>query len=71
MAICPHKLDYCDTCARLKEKLLTNQTKLNRIKQTGSLPVEEIQSLESLILGVQQELEKHKQEATKSHSYYG
>ena len=70
MAICPHKLDYFDTCAKLKEKIRANQTKLNRIKQTGSPTAKEMHSSEYLIHTTQQELEEHKQKATKSHAYY-
>lgn len=70
VSICPHKLDYCDACARLKERMRASQTTLNRLKQTGSSTPEELQSLESQIQMTQQELEEHKQEAAKSHKYY-
>ena len=29
VSICPHKLDYCDTCAKLKEKIRATQTTIN------------------------------------------
>lgn len=70
VSICPHKLDYCDACARLKEMIRANQTKLNRLQQAGSSTPEELRSLESLIHSSQQELEEHKQEAAESHKYY-
>ena len=47
VAICPHKLDYCDTCAKFNEDIHANQTTLNRLKQTGSSSEEELKSLES------------------------
>ena len=40
-AIYPHKLDYCDTCAKQNELLRSKQTILNRIRQTGSAEEEQ------------------------------
>ena len=70
VAICPHKLDYCDSCARLKEKMRANRATLNRLQQSGSSSSEQLQSLEMQIEASRQELETHKQEAAKSHEYY-
>ena len=48
-SIYPHKLDYCDTCARKKELLRSKQTALNRIRQTGSTDGNQMNQIESEI----------------------
>ena len=70
VAICPHKLDYCDTCAKFNEDIHANQTTLNRLKQTGSSSEEELKSLESDIQELQSAREVHKQTAQNSHKYH-
>ena len=69
-SIYPHKLDYCDFCAKKKEKLRRNQTTLNRIRQTGSADGEEQKRIEAEITALTEELEKHREDAKKSHEYY-
>ena len=67
MAICPHKLDYCDTCAKYREDLRTEQTRLNRLKQTESFSEDEVRLLETSIDELNSALAEHKQTAQKSH----
>ena len=69
-SIYPHKLDYCDVCAKKKEELQRNQTTLNRIHQTGSADREEQRKIESEISALTVELERHCEDAKKSHDYY-
>ena len=70
VAICPHKLDYCDTCAKKNEEIHAKQTTINRLKQTGKASSEDIQSIEDEIKGVKTSLEEHKQTAARSHQYH-
>ena len=65
-----HKLDYCDFCAKKKENLRRNQTTLNRIRQTGSADSEEQKTIEAEIAALTEKLEKHCENAKKSHDYY-
>ena len=67
VAICPHKLDYCDTCAEFNEQIRAKQTTLNRILQTGSSSEEDVESLKEEIKSLQSALEEHKTIALRSH----
>ena len=49
MAICPHKQDYCDKCAKFNAKVHAKRTTLNWIRQSGSASVEDQQQLEKEI----------------------
>ena len=69
-SIYPHKLDYCDTCARKKELLRSKQTTLNRIRQTGSADGDQQSQIESEITQISSDLENHREKARKSHDYY-
>lgn len=69
-SVYPHKLDYCDTCASLNEKIRAQQTTLNRIRQFGSTEEEDQTSLETSNASLNKELEVHKDEAQRSHKYY-
>ena len=66
----PHKLDYCDTCARKKELLRSKQTVLNRIRQTGPADADQQSEIESEITKISLDLEIHHERAKKSHDYY-
>ena len=66
-AISTHKLDYCDTCAKVK---VQPQTTLNRIRQSGSASIAEQNDLETRISSLTTDLEIHKDEAHQSHQYY-
>ena len=66
----PHKLDYCDTCATLNEKIRAEQTTLNRIRQCGAAEEEDQTSIEGNIASLTKELETHKDKAQGSHKYY-
>ena len=66
-SIYPHELDYCYFCA--KEEL-RHETTLNCIHQTGSADGEEQKRIEAEITALTEELEKHHEEAKKSHEYY-
>ena len=64
VAICPHKLDYCDTCVHF------NKATLNRLQHTGSTDDEELKCLKDSVENLQSDLEAHKLIAQKSHKYY-
>ena len=69
-SVYPHKLDYCDTCARKKELLRSKQTVLNRIRQTGSADADQQSEIESEITKISSDLEIHHEQAKKSQDYY-
>ena len=69
-AICPHKLDYCDTCSKVNAQIKANQTTLNRIRQSGSASENEQKHLEDEIGRLTTELAVHKNHAQKSYKYY-
>ena len=46
-AICPHKLDYCDTCAGLKNQIQSSEMRLKRLLQSGSSSSTEIKEVET------------------------
>ena len=48
-SIYPHKVDYCDTCAKLSETIRASQTTLNRIRQVGSAEWEDQVAIETTI----------------------
>ena len=66
-ALCPHKLDYCDTCAGLKKEIQSCEMKLKRIVQSGSSSAENIGTVEDNKKGFQESLENHKKQAHDSH----
>ena len=70
MAICPHKQDYCDTCAQSNTDIHTQQTTLNRIRQSGSASVEDQLSIEAEIKCLEDSLEEHRTRARLSHEHY-
>ena len=45
-AICPHQEDYCDTCAEIKGSISSQQTTINRKKQSGGTLPDELKKLE-------------------------
>ena len=69
-ALYPHKSDYCDFCAEKNEEIRRQQTTLNRIRQSGNASEEEQQIIESDIAEVQDNLQKHKVEPTRSLENY-
>ena len=69
-AIYPHKLDYCDTCAKQKELLRSKQTILNRIRQTGSADEDQQKSIEDEMAQINEQVKVHRQQAQQSHDYY-
>ena len=68
--IYPHKLDYCDTCAKQKELLRSKQTILNRICQTGSADEDQQKSIEDEMAQINEQVKVHRQQAQQSHDYY-
>ena len=69
-AIYPHKLDYCDTCAKQNELLRSKQTILNRIRQTGSAEEEQQKTIEEEIAQINEQSKTHREQAQQSHDYY-
>ena len=69
-AICPHKQDYCDTCAKANETIRSKQTTLNRLIQAAASTPEELEELEGELSSCKDDLEKHRKEANKSHEYF-
>ena len=66
-AICPHKLDYCDTCAGLKTQIQSSEMRLKRLLQSGSSSSTEIKAVETEKEHLQLLLDTHKEEASDSH----
>ena len=70
VAICPHKQDYCDTCAKHNTDIHTQQTTLNQIRQSGSASVKDQLSIEAEIKCLGDSLEEHHMRARLSHEHY-
>lgn len=68
--ICPHRQDYCDTCAQKNVDIKGKQTALNRLQQAAASSAEDLQQLDEEIKALRQALEIHKCEAQESHEYY-
>ena len=58
-AICPHKEDYCDTCAQKNAEVRAKQTTLNRLQQAASSLPEKLKQLEDEIMAIRQSLKNH------------
>ena len=70
LAIYPHKSDYCDTCAYLRQSISGLQTSLKRKRHTGSVGENEQRQLESDIKAAEDSLVMHKEQAAKSRDFY-
>ena len=70
VAICPHKQDYCDFCAKNNASIHAKRTTLNRIRQSGSASTEDQKKLEDDIAALERELEEHRTKARLSHEKY-
>lgn len=68
--LCPHKVDYCDTCAKQNAEVRAKQTTLNRLQQAAASSPEELKRLEDEIKAIRQSHEIHRKEADESHQYY-
>ena len=69
-SVCPHKEDYCDTCAQTNAEVRAKQTTLNRLQQAAASLPEDLKQLEDDIKAFRQSLEIHRKEAEESHHYY-
>ena len=69
-AICPHKEDYCDTCASRKEQINAKQTTLNWLLQAAATAPAEFKQLEAEVKALRQSLETHREEARAGHQYF-
>ena len=69
-SVCPHKEDYCDTCAQKNAEVRAKQTTLNRLQQAAASLPEDLKRLEDDIKAIRQSLEIHRKEAEESHHYY-
>ena len=67
VSICPHKQDYCDTCAKHNASIHAKRTTLNRIRQSGSASRSDQKELEDDIASLESELEDHRTKARLSH----
>lgn len=59
-SIYPHKLDFCDTCAKIIERQRACRTTLNRIRQSGSAEEQDQITIEAEIAELTKKLEIHK-----------
>ena len=69
-AICPHQLDYCDTCSRMKQEINAKQTTINRLRQTAASETEELIKLDDELKSLRQSLEDHRDEARAGHHHF-
>ena len=53
VAICPHKLDYCDTCEKFDNDIRAKQTTSNRLRHVDSSSEEELKSVECILQNLQ------------------
>ena len=70
VAISPHKLDYCDTCAKHNIDIHAKRTTLNRIRQSGSASAEDQRNIEDEIKSLEDSLEEHRTKARLSHEQH-
>ena len=68
--IFPHKLDYCDTCARLTNDINAKNATKNRLLQNSQSTPEDIQNIEEDIHLLEKNLQDHKTDAHKAYEYY-
>ena len=66
-AIYPHKLDYCDTCASLKNEIQSAEMSRKRLVQSGPSSMAEIEQVEEQKRQLQLSLDSHKEKAQDSH----
>ena len=66
----PHKLDYCDTCARLTNDINAKNATKNRLLQNSQSTPEDIQNIEEDIHLLEKSLQDHKTDAHKAYEYY-
>ena len=69
-AVCLHQEDYCDTCAEMKTKISSQQTTINRKKQSSDTLPDDLKHLEDELSGMKHSLEIHREEAKGAHDYY-
>ena len=70
VALHPSMTDYCDTCKNLKEELSRVQAVTNRLQQSGNASERELRAQEERHHQLEEELKKHKEDATKAREYY-
>ena len=69
-AIYPHQSDYCDFCSKVKNEIQAFQQRINRVRQGGSISVEDIQQLEKKKEDLERNLQEHRKVARESLQYY-
>ena len=70
VAIYPHKVDYCDFCAKVKKELQAIQQSINRLQQSGSATLQELKELEDDKQAKTSLLEEPLDTARESLKYY-
>ena len=69
-ALHPSMTDYCDTCKIKKEELSRIQAIRNRLLQSGSASVGDIENLQKQKESCEEEMKTHREHAQKSREYY-
>ena len=70
LALYPHKNDYCDTCAGMKNDISAREMSMKRLTQSGSAGEESLLQLESEIASLRESLDEHKKHALESRTSY-
>ncbi|XP_070534172.1 uncharacterized protein [Ptychodera flava] len=68
--IMPHQTDYCDTCKELLQRISSTTAIMRRKTQSGNADEEEMTKLENNKKSVEEELQKHKEQAQQGYRYY-
>ena len=69
-ALCPHMLDYCDTCKQYHEENKRKQATKRRLHESGSATSSEIEAVETEIEDLDRNLSSHKTEASNARAFY-
>lgn len=63
-------MDYCDTCKKRNVEIHGKQTTVNRLLQSCTADSEEVKKIDEEITSLKHDLENHRQQAEKAHTYH-
>ncbi len=69
-ALCPSMTDYCDHCKEFQEKISRIRATINRKTQSGNADSSELLTLQAELVGLEDELKSHKEDAKEGRVHY-
>ncbi len=69
-ALCPSMTDYCDHCKEFQEKISRIRATINRKTQSGNADSSELLTLQAELVGLEDELKSHKEDAREARVHY-